>query len=744
MLTRTLLRLFLMAGLFAPMCAFALGVGPIEVRSTLSQLFEADIPLIVSNPAELTGLVVRIPRQQEFDQAGIERLALLSKLKFKVESPPGGPNIIKVTSTEAIREPNFSFILEVIWPRGRLIREFAVQLDPELYANRRQPAPPPAAAPPPVTAPPVAAKPPRAAPTLPPAPTVSFEGASLYGPVKRGDTLAAIAGHLRPGSSLSRPQIMAILLAGNPQAFTGGDPSKLRAGATLKVPTPQALGMQGAPAALTTAEPPSATPPPPSEPTPAPAIVVPPATSTPTAPPIPTPVVPEARTPEAVPPTPPPATPVPAGPPPVATSPAPTEPLREITPKAITPQPESAPPPPVSTTTTPAPTVSPPVTPPSIEKPVTPPPATKPAVPQPESEASWLANPVVWLAIGLIGLAVAAVVLLPLLRRPARPKAPAAGAEAASAGAPEAKSVPTQRTTRESRSVRPLPAVAAGGAAAGIVVAAATSQPTSTTAAAPPPKPIDEMLKDIDFGTSGETVRLAKSSGATSAEQGLHWPLPDVEPPTTPVSTLPMDELLVEPPTASTGVGSSKAKVPASPEPPSELRLDGLNLELSSLEFMSRRSSPTELPPLELKTARPASTTPAAVEQPRLQALEQGPATQPVLATPAASDLKFEFSDVSREYAAHGNPEEPLRLDEDLKTLGLDTLNMDTVKTNGLGGGIGSSEAAADYVETKLDLASAYLDMGDQVGARSLLEDVIREGDTSQKQRAEALLKKLG
>ena len=76
--TRILLRLFLLVGLIAPVCAFALGVGQIEVRSALNQTFEAELPLITSNPAELTGLTVRIPRQEEFDRVGVERLELLS------------------------------------------------------------------------------------------------------------------------------------------------------------------------------------------------------------------------------------------------------------------------------------------------------------------------------------------------------------------------------------------------------------------------------------------------------------------------------------------------------------------------------------------------------------------------------------------------------------------------------------------------------------------------------------------
>jgi pilus assembly protein FimV len=46
-----------------------------------------------------------------------------------------------------------------------------------------------------------------------------------------------------------------------------------------------------------------------------------------------------------------------------------------------------------------------------------------------------------------------------------------------------------------------------------------------------------------------------------------------------------------------------------------------------------------------------------------------------------------------------------------------------------------------DEVATKLDLAKAYIDMGDSDGARSILEEVKAEGNESQQQEAEALLK---
>jgi pilus assembly protein FimV len=49
-------------------------------------------------------------------------------------------------------------------------------------------------------------------------------------------------------------------------------------------------------------------------------------------------------------------------------------------------------------------------------------------------------------------------------------------------------------------------------------------------------------------------------------------------------------------------------------------------------------------------------------------------------------------------------------------------------------------EFADDPVDTKLDLARAYLDMGDPVGARAMLEEVIEEGSQAQKDQAKRLL----
>ena len=49
-----------------------------------------------------------------------------------------------------------------------------------------------------------------------------------------------------------------------------------------------------------------------------------------------------------------------------------------------------------------------------------------------------------------------------------------------------------------------------------------------------------------------------------------------------------------------------------------------------------------------------------------------------------------------------------------------------------------------DEVSTKLDLARAYIDMGDQESARSILDEVITEGNEDQKDEAQALIRQIG
>ncbi|MDT8283457.1 MAG: FimV/HubP family polar landmark protein, partial [Gammaproteobacteria bacterium] len=115
----------------------------------------------------------------------------------------------------------------------------------------------------------------------------------------------------------------------------------------------------------------------------------------------------------------------------------------------------------------------------------------------------------------------------------------------------------------------------------------------------------------------------------------------------------------------------------------------------------------------------------------------------------AADGLDLDFGlDAETPVATEGADDEEIVLDltEDTTVIDLDMGNVDT----------GSDEKAdeedfdlselddVDEISTKLDLARAYLDMGDHEGTREILDEVLAEGNDEQKQEASELMAKLG
>jgi pilus assembly protein FimV len=97
-------------------------------------------------------------------------------------------------------------------------------------------------------------------------------------------------------------------------------------------------------------------------------------------------------------------------------------------------------------------------------------------------------------------------------------------------------------------------------------------------------------------------------------------------------------------------------------------------------------------------------------------------------------DLDFSFEEISME------KEEPIN------DLDFGDFDIDSITADGPSSVIIDDDTlidSSDSVETKLELAAAYLDMDDSDGARSLLEEVMGEGDSGQKKRAKDMLERL-
>ena len=76
--------------------------------------------------------------------------------------------------------------------------------------------------------------------------------------------------------------------------------------------------------------------------------------------------------------------------------------------------------------------------------------------------------------------------------------------------------------------------------------------------------------------------------------------------------------------------------------------------------------------------------------------------------------------------------------------LDLSAISLDLGMPESPAAGGGNGDAKWQEVATKLDLAKAYEEMGDKDGARELLNEVLREGDSAQQGQANQLLAKLG
>ncbi len=73
----------------------------------------------------------------------------------------------------------------------------------------------------------------------------------------------------------------------------------------------------------------------------------------------------------------------------------------------------------------------------------------------------------------------------------------------------------------------------------------------------------------------------------------------------------------------------------------------------------------------------------------------------------------------------------------------LNSISLDLGAPGGGNGSGGAPDARWQEVATKLDLAKAYEEMGDKDGARELLNEVMKEGDTAQQQQAQTMLQAL-
>src|SRR5580658_7282390 len=139
MFKRNLCQLLVLA-LLSPAASLALGLGDIHLKSSLNAPLDAEIDVVGATPEDLAGLKAQLAPRDAFTKAGLDYPSYLGSLTLTAEKTPDGRSVLHVRSADSVSEPFATLLVEADWPRGHVVREYTVLLDPPVFSNAQNPA----------------------------------------------------------------------------------------------------------------------------------------------------------------------------------------------------------------------------------------------------------------------------------------------------------------------------------------------------------------------------------------------------------------------------------------------------------------------------------------------------------------------------------------------------------------------------------------------------------------------------
>ncbi len=238
-----------------PFGVYPLGLGEIELDSALNQDLDAKIEVISASVEDADSLIVKLAGREAFSRVGLDRPFVLQQLKFKVINK-NGRLFIQVSTKSPVQEPYLSFLVEVDWPKGHLLREYTLLLDPPVYnsgasssgSSRPFDEPADSQAQFQSASEQEAFQSGAQTGAIPrstgynsntqyqSAPQANGSAVNQYR-VQKNDTLWRIAERMRPDSGVSVEQMMLALLRQNPEAFIRDNINGVKRGYILRAPS---------------------------------------------------------------------------------------------------------------------------------------------------------------------------------------------------------------------------------------------------------------------------------------------------------------------------------------------------------------------------------------------------------------------------------------------------------------------------------------------------------------------------
>jgi pilus assembly protein FimV len=111
----------------------ALGLGELKLESFLNEPLTASVDLLNTGGLHEDQIRVRLATSDDFEKLGIDRAYFLTSIKFKIIIDEQGNGKITLTSEDPVLEPYLDFLIEARWPSGRLLREYTVLVDPPAF-----------------------------------------------------------------------------------------------------------------------------------------------------------------------------------------------------------------------------------------------------------------------------------------------------------------------------------------------------------------------------------------------------------------------------------------------------------------------------------------------------------------------------------------------------------------------------------------------------------------------------------
>lgn len=217
--------------------AHALELGELTAISKANEPFKAEIQLLDVNALKPNQVRIRLGSESEFRQAEIVPNRILSRLRFQVRQPSTGKLIVDVVSRDKLDVDSLDFVLSARWPSGKVVREYKVPLKESVLVESSGGE---------VVQSSKVAKADNKVNRTPFVDARSLlESMPTNGTYKtsQGNTLWSLADKSNPNNQLTVYQTMMAIQALNEDAFYANNINLMKEGAILRLPTKEQIAL---------------------------------------------------------------------------------------------------------------------------------------------------------------------------------------------------------------------------------------------------------------------------------------------------------------------------------------------------------------------------------------------------------------------------------------------------------------------------------------------------------------------